>query len=330
MSRRVRRLLAAALVFACLSSVWGVSAPARADDPVYVDWAQLLPSLVAEYDPTSENDCVAGRPQCLDVILTEMRREFQPLAESCSHNAPFALAYWRITEGYGHAREKPDQENGSDQFVFQDVPFFNHVVAVFASYYLSAYENWTKGKRHLVPEAWLIPFDAAAEKQVSGTGNLLMGVNAHVNRDLAFVMAAVGLVRPDGSSVKDDFTKVDELLNAMVAPLLAEEAARFDPGISGGSSPLGAEYTLNSELIASWREQAWRNAEALVSAPTPAARAQVALSIETNAVTQANQYRNALAYQPPLSTSASRDAYCSTHYGATAPVAYFYGTPNAY
>jgi len=318
MSRRLTRPLVVVLVFCCLSSLWGVTSPARAEDPVFVDWPALLPSLTEEYDPSSANDCVAGRPRCLDAILREMRREFEPLAESCSHNAPFALAYWRITESYGQVRDDPNY--------FQDVPFFNHVVAVFASYYLSAFENWKNGNRAAVPQAWLIAFDAAAGRQVSGSGNLLMGVNAHVNRDLAFVMAAVGLVRPDGSSVKPDYTKVDVLINAMVQPLLAEEAARFDPGISSGSSPGGLEYTLNSELIASWRDQAWHNAEALVSAPTPEDRAEVALSIETNAVTQANTYRNATSYQPPLSNSADRDAYCSTHYGATAPIAYFYET----
>jgi Family of unknown function (DUF5995) len=319
MSRRVRRLLAAALVLACLSSMWGVSTPARADDPVYVDWPSLLPTLVDRFDPSSENDCVAGRAKCLDAILKEMRREFEPLANSCSHNAPFALAYWRITESYGHARLQPGY--------FQNVPVFNHVVAVFAKYYLSAYQNWKRGSRAAVPQAWLIPFDAAAGKQVTGTGNLLMGVNAHVNRDLAFVMAATGLVAPDGSSKKADYDKVNQLINTMMEPLLAEEAARFDPSISSGSSPLGAGYTLNSELIATWREQAWRNAERLVSAPTPQEQALVAQQIETNAASQATTYRAALSYQPPVTTSASRETYCAANHDATAPIAYFYGTP---
>jgi hypothetical protein len=248
-----------------------------------------------------------------------MRREFEPLAKSCSHNAPFALAYWRITESYGHVRKQPGY--------FQNVPVFNHVVAVFAKYYLSAYQNWKAGNRAAVPLAWQIPFDAAAGKQVSGTGNLLLGVNAHVNRDLAFVMAATGLVAPDGSSKKTDFDKVNVLLNTMIKPLMAEEAARFDESISSGDSPLGAAYTLNSELLAGWREQAWRNAELLVNAPRPEARALVAQQIETDAVAQANSYKAAFAYAPPVSTTAARDSYCATHYGDTAPVPYFYGTP---
>jgi Family of unknown function (DUF5995) len=317
MLRRGRRLLAVALVLVCLSPLW--SAPAHAEDPPYVDWTSLLPTLADTFDPSSENDCVSGKPQCLTAIIREMRREFEPLARGCSHNAPFALAYWRITESYGEARKQPGY--------FQNLPVFNHVVAVFAKYYLTAWQNWKRGNRAAVPLAWQIPFDAAAGKQVSGTGNLLMGVNAHVNRDLAFVMAATGLVAPDGSSKKPDFDKVNILINSMVPPLMAEEAARFDPSISSSPGPLGAAYTLNSELIATWREQAWRNAELLVSAPTPQARAAVAQSIENDAVAQANLYKSAFAYVPPLSTTMPRDSFCATHYGATAPVAYFYGTP---
>jgi hypothetical protein len=322
MSRPVRRLLVAALLLACLSPLGVVASPARAEDPPYLDWPSLLPSLVDTYDPSSANDCVAGRNRCLDAILREMRRQFEPLGRGCSHNAPFALAYWRISEGYGEARK----ETG----YFRDVPVFNHVVAVFAKYYLSAYQNWKKGNRAAVPQAWLIPFDAAAGRQVSGTGNLLMGVNAHVNRDLAFVMAATGLVGPDGRSKKRDYDRVNVLINTMIEPLMAEEAARFDPSISSGPSPLGAGYTLNSELIATWREQAWRNAELLVNANSPEARAAVATQIETSAASQANTYRTALAYQPPVTTSSSRDAFCPMHHGASAPIAYFYGTPRPY
>jgi len=319
MSRHVRRLLSAALALACLSSVWGVSTPARAEDPIFVDWPSLLPTLTDQFDPSSENDCVAGRNKCLDAILKEMRREFEPLARSCSHNAPFALAYWRITESYGYARAQPGY--------FANVPVFNHVVAVFAKYYLSAYQNWKIGNRAVVPQAWLIAFDAGAGKQVAGSGNLLIGVNAHVNRDLAFVMAATGLIAPGGSSKKPDYDKVNVLLNTMVPPLTAEEAARFDTSMSGESSWPGADYTLNSELIASWREEAWRNAERLVNAATPAERATVAQQLETNAIAQATSYRNATSYTPPLNSTDSRDSYCSTHYGDSAPMPYFYGIP---
>ena len=53
-----------------------------------------------------------------------------------------------------------------------------------------------------VPRAWAIAFGAADERAMSAAGNLALGINAHVQRDLPFVLAAIGLVKPDGSSRK--------------------------------------------------------------------------------------------------------------------------------
>ena len=52
-----------------------------------------------------------------------------------------------------------------------------------------------------------------------------------------------------------------------------------------------------------------------MSAPTPAARAQVAASIEAYAASQAATIRLTLSYPPLLGGSAARDAYCATHHG---------------
>ena len=46
--------------------------------------------------------------------------------------------------------------------------------------------------------------DAAKGRQVTGLGNLLLGMNAHINRDLPFVLYSIGLTAPDGSSRKPD------------------------------------------------------------------------------------------------------------------------------
>ena len=84
------------------------------------------------------------------------------------------------------------------------------------------------------------------------------------------------------------------------------------------------------QMLTTWREVAWRNAEALVNAPTPAARALVAQGIENAANTAANTILLSQAYTPPLTTTTARDAYCSVHKGDTAPIAYPFGTPTPY
>jgi hypothetical protein len=58
----------------------------------------------------------------------------------------------------------------------------------------------------------------------------------------------------------------------LVDPVMAELSTRFDPySLPTGLSP---QFVLG--VIAGWREQAWRNAELLIAAPDPSARAQVA------------------------------------------------------
>ncbi|HKY36435.1 MAG TPA: DUF5995 family protein, partial [Polyangiaceae bacterium] len=108
---------------------------------------------------------------------------------------------------------------------------------------------------------------------------------------------AIGLVKPDGSSRKPDHDKVNVFLNRVVEPLLDECASRYDPLVDDtqiDGTQLD-EATLLQMLVA-WREQAWRNAELLISAPTPAARALVEAEIEQTAAIEANLIIVATSY----------------------------------
>lgn len=318
LSRALAMALLATLI-ACITELTG-AAPAQADDPTFVDWTSLLPSFTDAYDPNSANECVAGKSTCIDKTIREMQRRFDPLAQACAHNSVFALAYLRTTQTYKWARDQ-------DGF-FIDTPYVNHEDAVFAKYYFDAYDNWASGQRASVPQSWLIALDAAANRQVSGEGDLFLGMSAHVNRDLPFVLASIGLTFPDGTSRKADHDKVNQFLNAVLDPLLAEEAARFDPATDDARDPLLLGYTSTFQLLAAWRETAWRNAERLVDAPDAATRAQVAQSIEDYATGVATTLQLADAYAPPFTTTTSRDSYCSAHNGATSPIAYTFGTPS--
>jgi hypothetical protein len=318
---QVKRAVVIAVVAGVLSTVMVMlGAPvAQAEDPLFVDWTSSLPSLTDSYDPTSENDCVAGKPSCIDKTIREMQRRFEPIGQACDHNAVFSLAYLRTTQTYKWARD----QHG----FFVDTPYVNHEDAVFAKYYFEAVDNWAKGNKAAVPRAWQIAFTAADSKRVTGSGDLFLGMSAHVNRDLPYVLAAIGLTFPDGSSRKADHDKVNQFLNAVLSPLMAEEAARFDSGIDSSRDPMLLGYTSSFQLLAAWRETAWRNAERLVNAPDAAARAQVAQSIEDYAAGIATTLVAAESYNPPFSSTGPRDDFCSAHNSAAAPIAYPWGTP---
>jgi hypothetical protein len=287
-----------------------VAAPGASADTLLLDWSSLLPGLTDTYTPNSANACNSGQIQCVDATINEMQRRFAPLATSCDHNALFALLYLRVTQTYR-------REAGSDPNFFSDNAFVNHEDGVFAERYYDAYDHYVSGRVDLVPQAWQIAFNAAKAHAVSGLGDLLLGVNAHVQRDLPFVLAAIGLVKPDGTSRKPDHDKVNQILYDAYGPALQEAAARFDPSVNV-TLPLPVASSLGNQaffnLVEAWREIAWRNAERLVSAPDDASRAAVSKDIENYAASQAQLIRGTNSYGL-LQTSAVRDAYCAISHG---------------
>ena len=301
---RLRRCLLTLLMVAALVP-WAPGSAAAADgDPPFIGWSAVLPATVYQYDPTSSDDCVAGRESCVRKAIRTMQHQLDGLAATCDHDAVFALAYLRTTEAY--------LRSSMTEGFYLDPAFVNHEDIVFAELYFDAYEAWTAGRIERVPPAWRVALRAADRRQVSGQGNLLLGMNAHINRDLPFVLAAIGLATPSGQSRKRDHDQVNVMLNGVADALIAEEAARFDPTMANAEVPYDLNYTGLMQMLMAWRETAWRNAERLVAAPDAAARAVVAEEIETYAYTKAQALATATGYLAPLSSSAARDSYCAS------------------
>src|SRR5687768_3354991 len=261
-----------------------LAGPAAADDPLFLNWATALPATASQYDPTDADDCKSGKIQCVDKVVREMTRRFDGLAASCDHDTMFAMAYLRTTEECRRAALTPG--------FFSDTPFINFEDAVFARYYFQAYDDWHSGDRASVPPAWRVALEAADEKSVDGGTNVLLGISAHINRDLAYVLWDIGLVKPDGTSRKPDHDKVNEFLNRVL--FYSEASRRFDPSLpQDGASP-GA-----INVIIGWREQAWRNAERLAAAEhDPLQLALVKESIEDFAHAEALALKTSGLYGP--------------------------------
>jgi hypothetical protein len=303
MTRPIRRLAAVAGAVLALGALpSSASADLLPLDPV-TEWETILPGLSPQYDPNDPHICNSGRPQCIDVVVREMTRRFQPLASSCDHNALFSLLYLEVTKEVGAAVRTAGY--------FADPRFVTHEDAVFASYYFKGFDAHARGDLLRTPAAWQTALDAAGARQVQGIGNLLLGMNAHINRDLPFVLYSIGLVAPDGSSRKPDHDRVNRVLYDAYDRAIAEGARRFDPALSQYTGPNAKDSGIQS--VIAWREQAWRNAERLAWARTDAERAQVAQQIEAAAALEGEAIRTAYGYGPGAS-AAARDAYCAVHH----------------
>jgi hypothetical protein len=290
--------LALALVFVAIPA-------AQAEDPPFVDWTSLLPATGGAGDAKDPNLCMKGSDNCVHSVIREMDRRFQPLSDTCHHDAMFAIMYLRTTEAY-HEFWHEDH--------FYDDDWLNHYDAVFASYYFDAQDDYRHGRP--VPGAWRIAFAAAERQEVTSLGNAFLGMSAHINRDLPFVLESIGLVAGDGSSRKPDSDAVNQFLNRVSDELYPEVSRRYDPTFDDGQVPGTFLDDLASfQLIPAWREQAWRNAERLVAAKTPAERAKVVQQIEDAATTVAQAIKAATQYNALSSqTAAQRNAYCALHH----------------
>jgi Family of unknown function (DUF5995) len=305
MTRTARALCSALLASLALAiapaAAWAELLGTGINDPV-TDWSTVLPGLTPGYVPDDPNICNSGKEACQATLYKEMDRRFQPLADSCSHNAMFALLYLRVTK---HVWDSIWHED-----YFDDKGFMTHYGAVFGNYYFDGYDAWAKGSLN-TPTAWKIALDAAKNKQVTGLGNLLLGMNAHINRDLPFVLYRIGLVSPDGVNRKDDHDRINAVLYEAYAEAIDEAGRRFDPSLQNSSGTGSAESGIQS--VIAWREEAWRNAERLATASSDAERAVIGQQIEQAANLEAATIKATNSYGP-LQSSATRDAYCAAHH----------------
>jgi len=220
-------IASADLVSTTTSTVTSTVNTATTINPI-TDWSTLLPSLAPNYNPNDPNICNSGNPQCVDKVAAEMTKRFTPLASSCGHNALFALLYLRVTNHIGTAVRTAG---------YFDVPgVISHEDALFASYYFNAYDNYAKGDLVDTPVAWQIALSAANAEQEQGIGNLLLGMNAHINRDLPYVLYSMGLFNSDGTSRKPDHDKVNDVLYNAYNDAIAEGARRFDSSLQADTA----------------------------------------------------------------------------------------------
>lgn len=310
MTRSSRILIAA--VLASLTVAFAPS-PASADltsivsspTSVITDWSSLLPGLVGPYEPDDPNNiCNAGNPQCVQSVAREMTKRLQPLSDSCDHNALFQLLYLDVTNNIYTAVTTAGY--------FQVPGGISHEDALFASYYFNAFDAYASGDLVDTPMAWQIAFNSAAAHQTTGLGDLLLGMNAHINRDLPFVLYRMGLYNADGTSRKPDHDKVNDVLYTAYNQAITEGARRFDPSLQAYEGDTAADSGI--QTVIGWREEAWRNAERLAAATSDAERADIANQIEQAATAEAQVIKASYSYDNVTSSSATRDAYCAVHH----------------
>ncbi|MEU7137659.1 DUF5995 family protein [Streptomyces sp. NPDC046261] len=225
----------------------------------------------------------------------------------CDHHAPFAAEYTWVQRTLRETlRERPG-------FFAEPSWVARDLNAAFVSSYLRAYEADRAGRP--APDAWRIAFDAARTGRTNAGQDALLGANAHIQRDMPYVLAALGFVRADGASRKGDFDRFQTVLDRAYGPSVRDIARRYDPLLALADdrwNPV-AHFTAH-ELFVLWRQNAWHYARRLAAADGAGEFRAASRAVEANAAAWATL----LASVQVPGYGLVRDAYCRD--GRTGPV----------
>lgn len=228
-------------------------------------------------------------------VTDEMHNRWAALDQACDNDAIFGLLYLITTAKVG------DLVAASH---FADNPFLVEWDMDFANRYFVAYDAHHQGTGS-VPEPWLKAFQHAETGTSTVTEDLLLGMSAHVNYDLAYSAYAMGLPQ---NGLKADYDRVNDAFWNVIVPIGDEMGARYDPSQARDSDGVGPMDYPVVELLISWRENAWYNAQLLAAAegdPIAFAAAEAKILSEANGVAD-----GLISSNQGVDTTAERTAYC--------------------
>ena len=195
-------------------------------------------------EPMKDPDDAAARLGCLATVLTAQH----------DGRAPFATLYTAITV----------TSTASRRHDFQDGAWTAHIFTEFAELYRKSGSSPTSTERPIAG-SWRIAFDAAKESKTLIGQDMSLGVNAHVDHDLAHALLSVGIGSGDTRAMRQrDHFRVNDILHANVETALTKLGALYAPGLAEAPS---AVMTLLSDVyfraVEAARLKAWVDAVAL-------------------------------------------------------------------
>jgi hypothetical protein len=298
-----RRAIAVAV--AGLAAAVAATVPALGSGPRLVIGKDNLVApleIPADPHPGPVPGCRTPSVKCVRLTVERLRRIETRLG--CDHRAIFATTYRVLTQV---ALRRLRREPGFLRFL----PYFYLETGLFVDVYINTSNAYPRGER--VSPAWQVAYEAAAAGDRTAAQDMLLGINAHVQNDMPFVIAALGTRTRRGISRKVDHDAVNGTLAQAYQQVVDTVERRYDPSIAV-TNPDGVpvDDVAGLEVVKHWREDVWRNAERLLATrEDPAAHAEVVRQIEGNAASWAR----AIAAAPTPGWGEQRDAHCEARLG---------------
>jgi hypothetical protein len=152
-----------------------------------------------------------------------------------------------------------------DRGEFEDPDWVSDYLVTFANLYREAVRDFEAGDLESLADPWQIAFEAAERDDCHVLQHVALGINAHINYDLALALDRVG-IDPDRAEKQVDHEAVTEVLRRLVDPNQEALAEKYDPGIGALDESLGRlDERFSILTIDECRDSAWRTAVALES-----------------------------------------------------------------
>ncbi len=173
--------------------------------------------------------------------------------------------------------------------LFEDGPWVARLRDRFADYYFDALDAYAGAEgAQDCPRTWQVALDACARPGCHPLEALLLGINAHINHDLALALVDVlddwdGLDAGARTRRRRDHDRVNTVIRSTTDEVQATVVAGWSPAATRLDTLLGRldEWAFG-EVVERWRTQVWDDAMALLAAPE-AERPALAARIDTRA-----------------------------------------------
>ena len=205
--------------------------------------------------PDAELVAVArGAFESVDDAAERLRRLETLLRDRSDRRAVFLTIYTRMTE-----RVQSRIAGGG----FADPEWMRAYTATFTNYYRRAFLAFERGELGAVPDPWRIGFSTAIRGDALVIQDAFLGINAHINYDLALTLRDVG-IDADRESKLADHRAVNEVLARLVDAQQTALAELYAAGVADVDAAFGRlDERLSLVGLRAGREQAWRVAVVL-------------------------------------------------------------------
>ncbi len=185
--------------------------------------------------------------------------------------AAFNSLYFTITDRVASALRGPD---------VTEPQFLEMLDVEFAKRYFTALKLWGADEDTMTPDAWEVLFRRAADQRVSLLAAAMLGVNAHINFDLAMALIATWrqLDTGPGDEVHPDYLVINKIFYDEIPGLRRRYATPWQLDLDTLSGKL--DDWSQDLLVFGTRAMAWEQAErvwALRDDPEDFAHAQLVM-----------------------------------------------------